>query len=59
MKHSRPKKSRDLKYLIKAHMQRGGSKYISFVEIVKTEEELRKKSIIKSHTQLKRYKYIS
>jgi hypothetical protein len=43
LRKSRPKKSRDLKYIIKAHTQRGGSKYISFVEKVKTEENLRNK----------------
>jgi hypothetical protein len=32
-------------------MQRGGSKYISFVDKVKTKEEPDSKYIIKAHTQ--------
>ena len=48
MKHSRPKKDRDLKYLIKAHMQRGGSKYISFVEKVRPKKSQEKKVSWKS-----------
>jgi len=51
LRKSRTKNSSDLKYKIKSHKQRGGSKYISFVEIVKTEEKPRYDNIAKLYIE--------